>query len=250
MFCTKCGKKNSDGSKFCFNCGNNLTIKEAYETNTSPVYDSKPYISPYEDEETIFSIRGRNLPEKRVFPKDKKDISLLNSPDCDIFYTNRRICLTLGDPNNKEPSPTKWFIPVGGALGLLANFALQEAIDGYRGSQFKKKNGAFYEPAEIDIMCLAGNAIYSKGLVKVEIFKDKPGFFNTISNDPKYMNIAFTSDYQYQDRIIKGSIIHVFEGDVKGWIKTLKKLSLANIEISNLHRNDVENVKYIASKLN
>jgi hypothetical protein len=249
MFCTKCGTKNSDTSQFCFSCGNSVSVIDTQVANTSQVAEAKPYISPYEDEETIFSIRGRNLPDKRVFPKDKKDIPLLNSPDCDIFYTNRRICLTVGDPNIKEPAPTKWFIPVGGGVGALANLALQGAINGYRKSQFKKKNGAFYEPAEIDIMCLAGNAIYSKGPVKIEIFKDKAGFFNTIGNDPKYMNIAFTGDYQYQDRIIKGSIIHVFTGDVNGTIKELNKLSLASVEISSLHRNDIENVKYISSKL-
>ena len=246
MFCNKCGSKNQDESKFCSACGAGLLVgtKE----------DERVYRSPYEDEETVFSIRGRNLTEQRVFPRHKQDIPLLSSPDCDIFYTTRRVCLTVGDPSVKEPAPAKWFAIVGGVIGggvgALANLALQDAINGYKNHQFKKKHGSFYAPAEIDIMCLAGNAIYSKGPVLIEIFKDKAGFFNTIGNDPKYMNIAFTADYQYQDQVIRGSIIHVFTGDVNGTIKELKKLSEASIAVSSLHRNHAENVAYIAAKLN
>lgn len=249
MFCTQCGTKNSDADKFCSNCGNNLSIKEIQIKKFSSDDDIKPYVSPYEDEETLVSLIGLNRPEKRVFPNDKKDIPLLNNPHCDFFYTTRRVCLTMGDPNVKEPTPTKWFIPLGGGLGMLANSALQGAINGYRKSQFKKKHGALYEPAEIDIMCLAGNAIYSNGAVHVYIFKDKLRFFNTIGNDPKYMNIAFMANYQYQDRLIKGAILHPFSGDVDSTIKQLKKQYSTTVEVSGFHRNDEENMKYLVSKL-
>jgi hypothetical protein len=247
MFCTKCGTNNSTEAQFCFKCGNKLSEVESQKLSTTAVV--KPYQSPYEDEETVFDIRGRNPAEKRIFPKDKPSIPLLNSPHCDIFYTTRRMCLTIGDPNVKEPAPTKWFIPIGGGIGTLANLVLEDAINGYRKSQFKKKHGSFYAPEEIDIMCMAGNAIYSKGPLHIEIFKDKLGFFNTVGNNPKYMNIAFTGDYQYQDRTIRGSIIHVFTGDVDGTIKELRKLKTSTIELTKMYRNDIENIQYIESKL-
>ncbi|MBQ3649255.1 MAG: zinc ribbon domain-containing protein, partial [Treponema sp.] len=31
MFCQKCGKKNKDSARFCYNCGNDLTCVEYEE---------------------------------------------------------------------------------------------------------------------------------------------------------------------------------------------------------------------------
>lgn len=249
MYCTKCGAQNLNQSNFCFKCGAPLEKGDEAIVQSGSENEFNEYRSPYENEEVVFSIRGRNRPEMRIFPQNKDQIPLLNSPDCDIFYTSKRICLTIGDANAKEPSPTKWFVPVGGGIGAFANLALQGAINGYRRSQFKKKHGDFYSAAEIDIMCMAGNAIYSVNPLRIDIFKEKPGFFNTIGNDIRYMNIAFTGEYQYQDRIIRGSIIHVFTGDVNDTALVLKGLSTASIQIANQYRNDAENSRYITSRL-
>ena len=245
MFCSNCGTSNVDEAKFCANCGTKISnVSQAPEISSA-----KEYISPYQDEENIFIIKGKNPPKRRIFPKDKNQISILSNPVCDLFLTTKRLCLTIGDPNIKEPSATKWFIPIGGGIGAIANMLLQDTINGYKNSQFKKKHGQIYAPAEVDIMCLAGNAIYSIGPLKIEIFNEKVGFFKAIGTDPRHISIAFTGDFQYQDKIIKGSILQIFSDTAKDMANLLRKVQNASIEITDKHWNDEADIKYITSKL-
>ena len=249
MFCTNCGVRNANEAKFCPNCGTQIPQTISPIQATDEKSNANEYISPYENESTIFLVRGKNPPKRRIFPKNKSEIPLLNNPVCDLLLTDKRLCLSLGDPNIKEPSATKWFIPIGGGIGAIANLLLQDTIDRYKHSQFKKKHGQFYAPAEIDIMCLAGNAIYSKGPVKIQIFNEKVGFFKAIGTDPRHISVAFTGDFQYQDKVIKGSIIQICSDTAKDMAQILRKMEGASIEITNTHWNDDGDIKFITSQL-
>ena len=245
MFCTNCGSHNANEAKFCANCG----TKIAGQVEVNQPKTSNEYISPYESEEIIFSVKGKNPPKRRIFPKDKDHIPLLSNPACDLFLTTKRLCLTMGDPNIKEPSPTKWFIPIGGGVGAIANMLLQDAINGYTNSQFKKKHGQIYAPAEIDIMCLAGNAVYTKGPLKIEIYPEKIGFFKAIGNDPRHVSAAFIGDFQYQDRVIKGAILQLFSDSAKDLLKLFQKVEGSSVHISETNWNDDGDIKHITSRL-
>lgn len=249
MFCNNCGTQNVNEAKFCMKCGAPMPLTNSAHDIDKNIDSTKKYISQYEDEEMIFLIRGKNPPKRRIFPKEKSVIPLLNSDSCDLLLTTKRLCLTLGNPNIKEPNPTNWFIPIGGGIGALANLMLQDAINGYKNSKFKKKHGDFYTSAEIDIMCLAGNAIYSISPLKVEIFNEKAGFFNTIGNDKKSISIAFSGEYNYQDRTIKGSILQMFSDSAKDMVNILKKISTESVDIVETRWNDDGDIKYISSRL-
>ncbi len=59
MFCSNCGAKNNDGSKFCFSCGNPMPTPAPVEEVQAPV---EPVVEPEEEKTMLF------VPNKSVEP--------------------------------------------------------------------------------------------------------------------------------------------------------------------------------------
>lgn len=217
MFCSNCQFSVQRTDNFCGKCGTPIRGEQ-------PISESnvQNFSSMYEGEKLLKVFRRHNA--VKIF-NDDTHIAFLQESPIDIFFTNKRICLTSSNEDAKKPNKISLLLPLGGAIGFGLNSIAVDAVNFARDKLFENKVGGTPTAIQFDSMCGEDSCIFSYGNVTAIMNKKKTrSLFEFAIGEEKTTEIAFMSKFQTSKGLISGGFIVSCVGDKSDMEYTFGKI--------------------------
>lgn len=217
MFCSNCQFLVQGKDNFCVQCGARVSTDKTIADVPAEIP-----ASVYEGEKLLKVFRQKS--GGKIFDDDVQ-IEFLKGDVIDIFFLNKRICLTSPNEDAKKPKRIGILLPLGGAIGFGLNAIAVGTVNFARDRLFESKVGGTPTAIQFDSMCAEDSCIFSFGSVTAIINKNKKkSFFEFVIAEEKTTEIAFISKYQTSKGLISGGFILTMIGEKSDFEYTFGKM--------------------------